>query len=183
MAEAANRTKQGGQDLIGGIDVRVNRNYYGRQVESFEADIRLPFLTGKESATEASPFRGIFIRAPVVEKILPTVSGVQAAEGNLPETVVAPAQTPRDSFSASKLSAPVEIMATLPGRTSMGNMGQEVKAQGEGDIIAVRQANVFGTSFHPELTTDARIHTWWLHQVRDAVHESRRQRGSEAGRV
>lgn len=34
-----------------------------------------------------------------------------------------------------------------------------------GDIIAVRQGNVLGMSFHPELTMDARIHTWWLQQL------------------
>jgi 5'-phosphate synthase pdxT subunit len=43
-----------------------------------------------------------------------------------------------------------------------------------GDIVAVRQANVFGTSFHPELTGDARIHVWWLQQVVEAV-EKRQQ--------
>ena len=35
----------------------------------------------------------------------------------------------------------------------------------DGDIVAVRQGNVFGTSFHPELTGDERIHAWWLEEV------------------
>lgn len=39
----------------------------------------------------------------------------------------------------------------------------------EKDIIAVRQGNVFATSFHPELTDDARIHLWWLGQVVDRM--------------
>ena len=34
-----------------------------------------------------------------------------------------------------------------------------------GDIVAVRQGNVFGISFHPELTADPRIHVWWLGEV------------------
>jgi 5'-phosphate synthase pdxT subunit len=53
--------------------------------------------------------------------------------------------------------------------------GMEGTGNGEaGDIVAVRQANVFGTSFHPELTGDARIHVWWLQQVVEAV-EKRQQ--------
>ncbi|KAB8527782.1 hypothetical protein FH972_025434 [Carpinus fangiana] len=176
LAEAANRTKKGGQDLIGGIDVRVNRNYYGRQVESFEADIDLPFLKTGQPGSETRPFRGVFIRAPVVEKILPQVSGIQTAEQEHPETIVAPSKAPRDSFSASKLSAPVEVMATLPGRTNVNDLPQRVKEESDGDIIAVRQANVFGTSFHPELTVDPRIHIWWLREVKDAVAENRSHR-------
>lgn len=39
------------------------------------------------------------------------------------------------------------------------------KEDGGEDIIAVRQGNVFGCSFHPELTADARIHAWWLGEV------------------
>jgi len=38
-----------------------------------------------------------------------------------------------------------------------------------GDIIAVRQGNCFGTSFHPELTGDERIHVWWLGEVLKAT--------------
>lgn len=172
LSEAANRTKKGGQELIGGIDVRVNRNYYGRQVESFEADIDLPFL---QHATDASPkFRGIFIRAPVVERVLPPVQGVQIDEESIPESIVAPSQAPRDSFAAEKLNAPVEVLASLPGRARMsGNLPPKVQEQGDGDIIAVRQGNVFGVSFHPELTLDCRIHAWWLQQVKIAVEKQR----------
>src|SRR6195952_318650 len=72
LSESANRTKKGGQDLIGGLDVRVNRNHFGRQVESFQADLDLPFL-GTHGTVSTDPFPGVFIRAPVVEKILPNV--------------------------------------------------------------------------------------------------------------
>ncbi|KAL9628032.1 MAG: hypothetical protein Q9204_006161 [Flavoplaca sp. TL-2023a] len=164
LAESANRIKKGGQDLIGGLDVRVNRNYFGRQTESFEADLDLPFLPA-ESSLEHEPFRGIFIRAPVVEKILPPVSGEQKDEADREETVIAPA---KDSTHGQG-SWPVEVMATLPGRTK--RLVEKVEASGldeeTGDIIAVSQRNVFGTSFHPELTADARIHMWWLRRVLD----------------
>ena len=45
--------------LLGGVDLGVRRNAYGRQVMSFEADLE---LKGEEE-----PLRGVFIRAPRVE--------------------------------------------------------------------------------------------------------------------
>jgi 5'-phosphate synthase pdxT subunit len=59
LAERATGQKQGGQPLLGGLDVTVNRNYFGRQTESFEAFLETPQLG------EAS-FRAIFIRAPAI---------------------------------------------------------------------------------------------------------------------
>lgn len=44
------------------LDVRVNRNAYGRQVNSFEAPIKLAFSD--------EPFTGVFIRAPKIEALL-----------------------------------------------------------------------------------------------------------------
>ena len=46
---------------IGGLDATVVRNGYGRQVDSFEADLD---VTGLDA-----PFRAVFIRAPVVTKL------------------------------------------------------------------------------------------------------------------
>lgn len=156
--------------MIGGLDVRVNRNHFGRQVESFHADLRLPFLT-TDSSTSRDPFPGIFIRAPVVEKILPHVDGVQKGEEQTAETVVAPSRSARDDHARMAMSSHVDVMGVLPGRLKKAAaMGAEVDArEAVGDIIAVRQGNVFGTSFHPELTSDIRIHVWWLRQVLDAV--------------
>ena len=37
LADRAEGQKQGGQPLIGGLDVTVNRNYFGRQVDSFRS--------------------------------------------------------------------------------------------------------------------------------------------------
>jgi len=50
------------QPRIGGIDAKVRRNAYGRQLESFEAD----FLV-KEMGDQ--PFRAVFIRAPYIESV------------------------------------------------------------------------------------------------------------------
>ncbi|KAL2842450.1 class I glutamine amidotransferase-like protein [Aspergillus pseudodeflectus] len=165
LAESANRTKKGGQELIGGLDVRVNRNHFGRQTESFQAPLELPFL---ESQT---PFPAVFIRAPVVEKILPHHDGVQVEEEKRDETVVAPSRQADGEAAEKAISRDVEVLASLPGRAArLATNGNPVYAEKEaGDIVAVRQGNVFGTSFHPELTGDERIHAWWLRQVEESV--------------
>ena len=170
LAEAANSSKKGGQELIGGLDVRVNRNHFGRQKESFQADLKLPFLDQAQVPSEAFP--GVFIRAPVVERILANVDGVQFDEQLLPDSVVAPSKHAKDEKAKSATSGEVEIMGVLPGRMKRAaEKGAEIQADEEaGDIIAVKQGNVFGTSFHPELTADFRIHVWWLQQVVAAVN-------------
>jgi pyridoxal 5'-phosphate synthase pdxT subunit len=52
---------EGGEPLLGLVDVTVKRNAYGRQVDSFEADVD---VRGIEE-----PVRAVFIRAPWVEAI------------------------------------------------------------------------------------------------------------------
>ncbi len=47
------------QPLIGALDVAVDRNAFGRQVDSFELDLPIAGLPG-------GPFRAVFIRAPAV---------------------------------------------------------------------------------------------------------------------
>ena len=175
LAESANRTKQGGQDLIGGLDVRVNRNHFGRQTESFVTDLDLPFLNDGDGPGQ--PFQGIFIRAPIVERILPTVVGEQVEESKLENTVIAPSRTTQDPHALKNVNATVEIMARLPDRTTRlpAEASKLMLDPEAGDIIAVKQGNVFGTSFHPELTQDSRIHVWWLQQVAQSVLD--RQKG------
>jgi 5'-phosphate synthase pdxT subunit len=152
--------------------VRVNRNHFGRQVESFETNMNLPFLRSTKdagTASDASPFKAVFIRAPVVERILPGQSGVQADEAEKPDTVVAPSQQSKEDVLPAFVNAKVEVLATVPRRKQASTeLSDEAKAHEE-DIVAVRQGNVLGTSFHPELTNDARIHVWWLESVRDAA--------------
>ncbi|KAI9799949.1 MAG: hypothetical protein M1825_004320 [Sarcosagium campestre] len=167
LAESANRTKRGGQDLIGGLDVRVNRNHFGRQVESFQALIDLPFLAEGGSDAAVRPFDAVFIRAPVVEKVLAPTDGVQREEESRDGTVVAPSRTPKVS-PEGLVGVEVEVLARL----ERSRMSSDGTAAG-GDIIAVRQGNVLGTSFHPELTGDCRIHVWWLRQVQQALGKAR----------
>ncbi len=105
-----------GQETIGGLDIVVRRNAFGRQVDSFEADLEVDF---KELALQF-PFRAMFIRAPWVEKV-----GQQ-----------------------------VEVVARV------------VSGQAVGRIVAVRQANLLATSFHPEITGDHRMHALFVDMVR-----------------
>ncbi len=61
------------QQTIGGIDMTVRRNAFGRQVDSFEERIALTGVDGP-------PFHAVFIRAPWVESVGPAVEVVGAVE-------------------------------------------------------------------------------------------------------
>jgi 5'-phosphate synthase pdxT subunit len=58
--------KEGGQPIIGGMDITVQRNYFGRQVCSFEADISVDIPTANNTH-----FPGVFIRAPAILSVNP----------------------------------------------------------------------------------------------------------------
>jgi 5'-phosphate synthase pdxT subunit len=81
----------------------VRRNAFGRQNESFEAEVEIDGLD--------EPFHAVFIRAPWVEKV----------------------------------GSEVEVLADVDEHPVM-----------------VRQGSILATSFHPELTGDARIHRMLL---------------------
>jgi len=89
---------------LGVMDITVNRNAFGRQLDSFEVDIQLKPFDNMLHAT--------FIRAPLVTQLGPAV----------------------------------EVLGKL----------------NDGTIVAVRQHNMLGTSFHPELTSDTRFHEYFL---------------------
>ena len=83
------------QPLLGGLDIVVDRNAFGRQVDSFEIDLTSPVL-GPE------PFRAVFIRAPVIRSVGPGVEVlatlpdgriVAACQGNLLATAFHPELT------------------------------------------------------------------------------------------
>ncbi len=63
-----------GQETIGGIDMTVRRNAFGRQVDSFEADLDLKGLD--------RPVHAVFIRAPWVEQVGAEVEVLAEAEGH-----------------------------------------------------------------------------------------------------
>jgi pyridoxal 5'-phosphate synthase pdxT subunit len=103
------------QQGFGGIDMTVRRNAFGRQVDSFEAQVELDRIEG-------GAFHAVFIRAPWVERVGPGV----------------------------------DVLGTVATGVAAGR------------IVAVRQANVLATAFHPELTGDLRVHRYFVDMVRGA---------------
>ncbi|HST65066.1 MAG TPA: pyridoxal 5'-phosphate synthase glutaminase subunit PdxT [Mycobacteriales bacterium] len=63
-----------GQETLGGLDVTVRRNAFGRQVDSFEESIAVTGIDG-------GPFHAVFIRAPWVESVGPDVDVLGMVEG------------------------------------------------------------------------------------------------------
>lgn len=98
------------QPLLGLMDIKVARNAFGRQVDSFEVELDISELKQGEGKQEA--FRAVFIRAPIIESV----------------------------FGEAK------VLASLP----------------DGRIVAAQQGRLLATSFHPELTGDARFHQYFL---------------------
>jgi len=95
------------QEPLGVLDVTVRRNAYGRQRDSFEADLDVDGLAGPS-------FPGVFIRSPVVERIGTRI---------------------------------------------------EVLAEYAGEPVLVRGGAVWGSTFHPELSGDLRVHQRFLQEV------------------
>jgi 5'-phosphate synthase pdxT subunit len=55
------------QPLLGLMDITVARNAFGRQVDSFEADLDIEPL--KQATNTTAPYHAIFIRAPIIESV------------------------------------------------------------------------------------------------------------------
>ena len=81
LAKDIGQTGSGGHVIpprLAVMDMRVDRNAFGRQVDSFEADLHLNF------EPEAAPFRAVFIRAPRIEAVGDTVEVLaQLADGSI----------------------------------------------------------------------------------------------------
>jgi 5'-phosphate synthase pdxT subunit len=112
------------QPLLGLMRLKVERNAFGRQLDSFETDLPVPALGSK-------PFPAIFIRAPKIEEV---------GEG-------------------------VEILAQLE----------------DGTPVAARQDNIVVTAFHPELTDDRRLHSYFLEMVQAHISNTVGATGGAAG--
>eukprot|EP00803_Ostreobium_quekettii_P001836 evm.model.scf_2025.4 EVM.evm.TU.scf_2025.4 scf_2025:25705-27676(-) len=63
LADRALGQKQGGQPLLGGLDVLVHRNFFGAQINSFEMMMPPPECLQQYGR---DPFRAVFIRAPAI---------------------------------------------------------------------------------------------------------------------
>ncbi|MEI7985871.1 MAG: pyridoxal 5'-phosphate synthase glutaminase subunit PdxT [Armatimonadota bacterium] len=67
-----------------------------------------------------------------------------------------------DEVSVQGMDEPVMgVFIRAPIVTRVG-LATEVLAEYQGKIVAVKQGKIIGTSFHPELTSDVRMHQWFL---------------------
>lgn len=66
------------QPLLGLMDIKVRRNAFGRQVDSFETDLEIEALL-KATGTE-HPYHAVFIRAPIIESVGEKVKTLSALE-------------------------------------------------------------------------------------------------------
>jgi pyridoxal 5'-phosphate synthase pdxT subunit len=66
MIMLASRIVDGDEPVFPLLDIDVRRNAFGRQLDSFETDLAVPFLGDR-------PVHGVFIRAPIVERVGPEV--------------------------------------------------------------------------------------------------------------
>merc|ERR1719329_653891 len=87
--------KLGGQTLIGGLDIDVSRNYFGKQIKSFEAEVEPPptikkcfssdrFKNDDSQNYDGKTYTGVFIRAPAIMKTgkdVQTLSTVETDKG------------------------------------------------------------------------------------------------------
>lgn len=139
LANTATGGKRGGQELLGGLPIQVGRNGFGSQVNSFECDVHCP-------AIGETPFPGVFIRAPVVEAL------GAASHGAAPPV----SHSPSDMHGLFP-GTPVEPIAWIPPAADA--------ASDPSRIVAVRHGCLLATSFHPELTTDTRLHHYFVQMV------------------
>ncbi|GMH36551.1 hypothetical protein BSKO_04419 [Bryopsis sp. KO-2023] len=79
LADRAEGQKSGGQAFVGGLDICVHRNFFGAQVESFEAEIPVPECL---QPFGSEPIRAVFIRAPAVLEAGPGVEVISSLSLN-----------------------------------------------------------------------------------------------------
>ena len=100
------------QPLLELMDITVERNAFGRQVESFEIDLEVPVLVELDPQNP-DPFHAVFIRAPLIESVqgsanslvtLPDGRIVAAQQGKLLATAFHPELTPDNRFHRYFLS-------------------------------------------------------------------------------
>lgn len=97
------RDAQRSQPLLNLMDIQVERNAFGRQVDSFEIDLHAPFL----EQVEGKPYHAVFIRAPIIKHVfgeaevllrLPDQQIVAARQGKLLATSFHPELTADTRF-------------------------------------------------------------------------------------
>ncbi|PSR95182.1 Pyridoxal 5'-phosphate synthase [Actinidia chinensis var. chinensis] len=137
LANKATGQKTGGQELVGGLDCLVHRNFFGSQIQSFEAELQVPAIAAKEGGPPT--FRGVFIRAPAILEVGPEVE------------VLA--------------DFPVQSNKVADPNYALESQEEDNTGTARKVIVAVKQGNLLATAFHPELTADTRWHSYFLKMV------------------
>jgi pyridoxal 5'-phosphate synthase pdxT subunit len=128
--------------VIGGLDIQIERNSFGRQVDSFSQQFK---LTNYNGTLKNEEFNCIFIRAPIIKKLL-TREKPKHEEFDK-ENGIVHARKLDNSLSKN----PPTILLEFSENGSHNK------------IVSIRQDNIFGTSFHPELVKDDyRMHKWFI---------------------
>jgi len=95
------------QPLLELMDITVQRNAFGRQVDSFEVDLDMPYLNVNGASESPAPFHAVFIRAPLIDSVygqarvltqLPNGTIVAAQQGRLLATSFHPELTADSRF-------------------------------------------------------------------------------------
>lgn len=95
------------QPLLELMDITVQRNAFGRQVDSFEVDLDMPYLNVNGTSESPAPFHAVFIRAPLIDSVygqarvltqLPNGTIVAAQQGRLLATSFHPELTADSRF-------------------------------------------------------------------------------------
>lgn len=135
--------------VIGGLNVQIQRNSFGRQLDSFNKKFILDKFSGGLKNCE---FSCLFIRAPVIKKILP-INSENHDENN------------DDVFVEHDFENGIVRAVELDkNNKSVPEILLKINENEENElIVAIKQDNIFGTSFHPELVIgDYRMHKWFL---------------------
>jgi 5'-phosphate synthase pdxT subunit len=156
LSNTAIKSKDGGQSLVGGLDVQVCRNYFGSQIASCqiplpwpeEMAISSPAGGDDEKQEEAdratrAPFPAVFIRAPAVLTVGDSVKVLCKLRAR------------------PQRAALEEVRGALGASEGSDDFCPEV-------IVAVRSGNILATAFHPELTDDDRWHRYFLKMVSES---------------
>ncbi|KAG8860567.1 hypothetical protein FRB96_003821 [Tulasnella sp. 330] len=163
LAREAVGTKKGGQEVLNGVDVKVQRNGWGSQMESFEADMTVEGMRHMEK-----PFKGVFIRAPVVLALLPP------SPARRPVHIIARLS---DKAAPCPASSPCGLSdEAKQGHFSLPtppNEPEVIPSEDPRHIVALRQGSHLFTTFHPELTRDDRFHELF---ITECVMKSRQER-------
>ncbi len=141
------------QKLLALMDFQVERNAFGRQIDSFESPVRLSFYR--------EPVEGIFIRAPAVAKMWGKCKPVAwlSVEGLNQASAVAGFAKP----NGSKLLAGKAAAGGSKENETAKNKGRQNKSEtGKEKIVGVQQGNLVALAFHPELSGSTAVHEWFL---------------------